>query len=88
MKRHIDKYIWKRFEIEDIEKKNPFYTEIFSQLPTKIVQNIKFDYRKGENDTHFAFLREAFASIAEETNTVSFFLQAPDKGSAKIDPRV
>jgi hypothetical protein len=26
MKKHIDKLIWKRFEIEDIQKSNPFYT--------------------------------------------------------------
>lgn len=57
MKNHIDSYIWKKFNVESIEKENPYYIEFTCQLPSKYLQEIKWDLRKCETDARFEFLQ-------------------------------
>jgi len=52
MEKHIDKDIWRQYKIDNIEKNNPFYKEIVYNLPTKILQQVRFDYKK-EDDKKF-----------------------------------
>lgn len=63
MRKHIDRYIWQTFKISEIQQHNPFYDEYTEELPTKILQQIRFDYYKSETDERFKFLRDTFPII-------------------------
>lgn len=49
MEKIISNYVWKQYKLIDAEKINPFYKEIPHSLPTKIFQQVKFDYQKKES---------------------------------------
>jgi hypothetical protein len=65
MTKHLDKFVWKKFDISGIQKRNPFYKKFEKELPTKIIQQFKFDYKKSEEDKKFHFLKDSFPLISE-----------------------
>ena len=50
MKNHIDKYVWKKFDVDAIEKNNPFYTDLSIYLASKYIQQIKSELKKKNGD--------------------------------------
>jgi hypothetical protein len=45
---------------------------ISRELPTKILQQMRFDYYKSESDAKYFFLKDSM--LLEQQNKISFFL--------------
>jgi hypothetical protein len=71
MKKHVDKYIWQTFRVSEMQYNNLFYKEINYELPTKILQQIRFDYYKSSLDEKYMFLKDTM--LTEGHNKISFF---------------
>ncbi len=74
IKNHTNNFIQRRFNIEKIEEKNPFYLQLNYSLPTSILAQIRSEFRNIQRNEQLYFLDYTNPLFNEERNEISFFI--------------